>query len=130
MSCLPRKQALNSKDAELQALEAKLKEAEERLAKVSRNASPARGTTVPVPQANTGAARNPPSEIPAEKAAHPLAQKPGYPPDRPPTQRENTQAMMSGMPGYMAPEMEPRSAGQTGSGGSSEYVMVDSEGRR
>jgi len=35
--------------------------------------------------------------------------------------------MMSGMPGYMPPDVVPRPAQQTGSGGSSEYVMVDNE---
>lgn len=86
-------------------------------------------------QANTGAARNPPSAVDgsaegiAQKAAHPLSQKPGYPPDRPPTKREDTQQMMSGMPGYMTPEV-PREV-QQAQAGTGEYVMVDSEqGRR
>lgn len=113
---LCRKQTLNSKTAELEELEAKLRDAEERLAK-SRNASPAR-------QANVGAHRsaaNPqqPTEL-GQKTGHPLAQQPSYPPDRPPTQRENTQALMSGMPGHLPPPT-PQEFGA----GREEYVVVD-----
>jgi hypothetical protein len=108
-----RKQTINSKAAELEELEAKLRDAEERLAK-SRNASPAR-------QANVGAHRIPSStnqQPPTDKAAHPLASQPSYPPDRPPTQRENTQALMSGMPGHL-PATPHEYAGRE------EYVVVD-----
>lgn len=110
-----RKQTLTSKAAELEELEAKLKATEERLAK-SRNASPAR-------QANVGAHRLPPSQQPADptqKSGHPLAQKPSYPPDRPPTARADTQALMSGMPGHMPPPTP-----QEYNSGNNEYVVVD-----
>lgn len=109
------KQTLTSKAAELEELEAKLKATEERLAK-SRNASPAR-------QANVGAHRLPPSQQPADptqKSGHPLAQKPSYPPDRPPTARADTQALMSGMPGHMPPPTP-----QEYNSGNNEYVVVD-----
>lgn len=112
---LSRKQTLTSKAAELEELEAKLRDAEERLAK-SRNASPAR-------QANVGAHRSANPQQPTElgqKTGHPLAQQPSYPPDRPPTQRENTQALMSGMPGHMPPPT-PQEFGA----GREEYVVVD-----
>jgi hypothetical protein len=113
-----RKQTINSKAAELEELEAKLRDAEERLAK-SRNGSPAR-------QANVGAHRLPvttnqqqqPSDL-GQKTGHPLAQQPSYPPDRPSTQRENTQALMSGMPGHL-PLQE-----YAGRDGREEYVVVD-----
>jgi len=114
---IEKKQTLSSKAAELEELEAKLRDAEERLAK-SRNASPAR-------QANVGAHRNPastnqqqPTE-PGQKAGHPLAQQPSYPPDRPATQRENTQALMSGMPGHLPPATPQEYSGRD------EYVVVD-----
>jgi hypothetical protein len=118
-SILFRKQTINSKAAELEELEAKLRDAEERLAK-SRNGSPAR-------QANVGAHRLPvttdqqqqqPTDI-GQKAGHPLAQQPSYPPDRPSTQRENTQALMSGMPGHLPPPTPQEYAGRD------EYVVVD-----
>jgi hypothetical protein len=110
---------LHSKAAELEELEAKLKETEERLAK-SRNASPARTT-----QANVGAPRFPastPQQKPTalgHKTGHPLAQQPSYPPDRPATQRENTQALMSSMPGYLPPPTPAQEYGRE------EYVVVD-----
>jgi hypothetical protein len=116
-----RKQTLNSKAAELEELEARLKETEERLAK-SRNASPARGNQT---QANVGAPRlsaptsQPQSTTLGQETGHPLAQQPSYPPDRPPTQRENTQALMSGMPGYMPPPTPTQEYGRE------EYVVVD-----
>jgi hypothetical protein len=110
---------LHSKAAELEELEAKLKETEERLAK-SRNASPARAT-----QANVGAPRFPastPQQQPTalgQKTGHPLAQQPSYPPERPATQRENTQALMSGMPGHLPPATPVQEYGRE------EYVVVD-----
>lgn len=114
-----KKQTLSSKAAELEELEARLKATEERLAK-SRNASPAR---INHQQANVGApittALQQPT-VPVQKAGHPLAQQPSYPPDRPPTQRENTQAMMSGMPGHLP--ATPQEYGH----GRDEYVVVDS----
>ena len=113
-----RKQTINSKAAELEELEAKLRDAEERLAK-SRNGSPAR-------QANVGAHRLPvttnqqqqPTDL-GQKTGHPLAQQPSYPPDRPSTQRENTQALMSKMPGHLPPPTPQEYAGRE------EYVVVD-----
>lgn len=111
-----RKQDLYSKTAELEELEAKLKATEERLAK-SRNASPARQANVGAPRANTQHQQT--TDL-GQKAGHPLAQKPSYPPERPPTGRENTQALMSGMPGHMPPPT-PQEYGA----GRDEYVVVD-----
>ena len=118
-----RKQNVSSGQSELEKLEAKLRETEQRLAKVSRQNSPSR-------QADTGAAKEkvPTGQTPT-KQTHPLAQRPTYPDDRPPTgksrpqtERENTQEMMSRMPGAM-PE-EPASNGRD------DYVMVDNRGGR
>ena len=114
-----RKQTISSKAAELEELEARIKATEERLAK-SRNNSPARAN---LPQASVGAGApsfQQQSPTAQRTAGHPLAQQPSYPPDRPPTQRENTQAMMSGMPGHLP--ATPQEYGH----GRDEYVVVDS----
>jgi hypothetical protein len=119
-----RKQNVSSGQSELEKLEAKLRETEQRLAKVSRQNSPSR-------QADTGAAKeNAPVYAAAEKQLHPLAQRPTYPEDRPPTGasrpqtgRENTQQMMSKMPGAMPEDPEQVN-------GRDDYVMVDNGGAR
>lgn len=117
-----RKQTVTTGEQQLQELEAKLRETEERLARVSRQNSPSRQVNTAVPrthseskQATDGAAK--PS---------PLAQKPIYPADRaptagerPPTERADTQEMMRNIPGAL-PETP-----QSQYGGSNEYVMVD-----
>jgi len=110
-----RKKDVSNNQSELELLEAKLRETEQRLAKVSRQNSPSR-------QANTGAPR---THLPSDgqsdnRAAHPLAQKPTYPADRPPTgSRQDTQAMMQGMPGALPTTPAPMGSGRE------DYVMVD-----
>lgn len=116
---------MTSTQQQLEELEAKLRETEHRLAQVSRGNSPAR-------QANTGVPRTSPDKqsqsVPGAAAiTSPLANKPTFPADRPPTAdsrpqntREDTaNAMVAGMPGGM-PQTPSR-----GYSGSSEYVMVD-----
>ncbi|GAB7329628.1 hypothetical protein MBLNU13_g01375t1 [Cladosporium sp. NU13] len=115
-----KKQTLSSKAAELEELEARIKATEERLAK-SRNASPARAN---LPQgqgqANVGAPFQQQQQSPtAQRTGHPLAQQPSYPSDRPATQRENTQALMSGMPGHLPPPTPAQEYARE------EYVVVD-----
>ncbi|KAK3681543.1 hypothetical protein LTR37_020851 [Vermiconidia calcicola] len=114
-----KKATVNSGQSELEKLEAKLRETEQRLAKVSRGNSPSR-------QADSGASA---SET-AQKQAHPLSQRPSYPADRPPTGpsrpqagRENTEQMMAGMPGAF--NQTPRE-----SSGRDDYVMIDHRPRR
>lgn len=98
---------MSSGERELQELEARLREAEQRLARVSSDSSPSRavGSGSENRQAAGDAAR-----------PHPLAQRPSYPADRPPTsdQRDTAQPMMTGMP-----------AASQQLNGSTEYVMVD-----
>lgn len=121
-----RKQTVTTGEATLQELEAKLRETEERLAKVSRHNSPSR-------QANTAVPRTHPDNINKQAAdgaarSSPLVQKPTYPADRPPTgsenrpppaQRADTQQLVNNIPGAL-----PDEAGHNQNGGS-EYVMVD-----
>ncbi|KAK5175019.1 uncharacterized protein LTR77_000155 [Saxophila tyrrhenica] len=110
-----KKEKVTSGQTELEKLEARLRETEQRLAKVSRQNSPSR-------PANGGAASDG-----SDKQAHPFARRPTYPDDRPPTgassrptaERENTTEMMKGMPGGMP---------QTPSG-RDDYVMVDKGNR-
>jgi hypothetical protein len=125
-----RKQNVTSGHQELQELEARLRETEERLAKVSRGNSPAR-------PADVGASREPAYSQPtvgataglSPQAARTQAQ-PQYsaqPPQgggRPQNVREDTQALMSGMPGAM-----PQTPRQYSSNGS-DYVMVDRNGEQ
>ena len=115
-----RKANVTSGQSELEKLEAKLRETEQRLARVSRGNSPAR-------QADSGAPLkdNVPTTAPTQRREHPFAQRPTYPDDRPPTggnrpqtQRETTQEMMANMPGAMPEEPEQV-------GGREDYVMVD-----
>lgn len=79
---------------------------------MSRQNSPSRSTIPPTTTTTTTGEPRP---------QHPLAQKPSYPADRPPTgQRQDTaQQMMRGMPGAM-----PGTPG-----GEAEYVMVEEQGR-
>lgn len=85
---------MSSGERELQELEARLREAEQRLARVSRHNSPSRvaESSAENRQATGEAARS-----------HPLAQKPSYPADRPPTSDETTLPLREGrqmtMPG-------------------------------
>lgn len=108
-----RKANVTSGQSELEQLEAKLRETEQRLAKVSRQNSPSR-------QAETGAAQKQPS---------PLAQNPTYPDDRPPTggrpqsKRDDADTKVQGMPGAM-----PETQGQVN--GRDDYVMVENRSGR
>ncbi|KAF2172539.1 hypothetical protein M409DRAFT_17770 [Zasmidium cellare ATCC 36951] len=117
-----KKHTVTTGEQQLQELEAKLRETEERLARVSRQNSPSR-------QANTAVPRtHPESKQAADGAAKPspLAQKPTYPADRPPTsgdrpptERADTQEIVRNIPGAMPETPQPQY------GGSNEYVMVD-----
>lgn len=110
-----RKSTVTTGQQQLQELEARLRETEQRLAKVSRQSSPARTGDNGVSkthsegnQAADGAGR--PS---------PLSQRPVYPDDRPPT---------GDRPSSKRAEPSPRvSSLQTPQqfNGSNEYVMVD-----
>ena len=109
---------MSSGQSELEKLEAKLRETEQRLAKVSRQNSPSR-------QTDTGASGD---AAQTQRQAHPLSLQPAYPDDRPPTQpgqprptnnRGDTQELVSGMPGAM-----PGTPGQQANG-RDDYVMVD-----
>ena len=118
-----RKQNVTSGQSELEQLEARLRETEQRLKKVSRQNSPSR-------QADSGASytgaskENTPFLSPSDNRPSPLSQKPVYPEDRPPAEgrpqnaRGDTQEMMSGMPGAMPDDSEQ-------SNGRDDYVMVD-----
>lgn len=112
---------MTSGHQELQELEARLRETEQRLARVSRGNSPARPANTAVPRITSDKQQ----VSGGATGTSPLAQKPTYPADRPPTGgrpqnvREDTQNLMAGMPGAM-----PQTPGQQYSG-SSEYVMVD-----
>ncbi|KAK5112115.1 hypothetical protein LTR62_004458 [Meristemomyces frigidus] len=127
------KQVVTSNQQQLEELEAKLRATEHRLSQVSRGNSPAR-------QAHLGAHRvnehpDPtPSQTSAQPSSSPLAARPIYSADRPPTaptddnrpqqserpqnDRVDTQAMMQGMPGAMP--QTPRQYSNSG-----DYVMVD-----
>lgn len=116
-----RKKDVSTGQSELEQLEARLRETEQRLARVSRQNSPSR-------QAITGAATSSTNNTNTSASAlrgdgeqrqpHPFAQKPTYPADRPPTApRQDTQDMMRGMPGAM-----PETPGE---GGREDYVVVD-----
>lgn len=103
---------MSSGERELQELEARLREAEQRLARVSRHNSPSRGA------GSGGEDKHTADDV---ARIHPLAQRPSYPDDRPPTSdelpgtpRSNKQPMMTGMP-----------AASQHLSGSTEYVMVD-----
>lgn len=131
MLMLRRKRNVSNSAKELEELEARLKETEQRLAKVSRNSSPSRSGQ-PQPAANTSASRQQQATEAGASRLSPLGQVPTYPADRPPTGgggrpqagRGETKEMMSNMPGQM-PET-PR----THSGRGDDYVMVDRSGER
>ena len=116
-----RKANVSSGQSELEELEARLRATEQRLAKVSRQNSPSREAQA---GADTAA-----SNEPAQQYTSPLAHRPMYPDDRPPTAprpqtgRENTQEKMSKMPGAM-PET-PREVSSR-----DDYVMVESRNER
>ena len=119
---IDRKANVSSGQSELEKLEAKLRETEQRLAKVSRQNSPSR-------QAATGASRETvPANEPAKRQSHPLSQRPTYPEDRPPTggrpqtQRENTQEITARMPGAMPETPDQVNVRE-------DYVMVDNARR-
>ena len=114
--------------SELEQLEARLRETEQRLARVSRQNSPSRPQ-----QATSGATAADKNNTAAlrgdgeQRQPHPLAQKPTFPADRPPTgKRQDTQQMMKDMPGAMP---GTPGAGTPGAGRGEDYVMVD-EGRQ
>lgn len=119
-----RKEKVSSGQSELEQLEARLRATEQRLAKVSRQNSPSR------PTANLGAVREEgaaaTTNTTSRSQAHPFAQRPTYPEDRPPTrpaaERENTQQLMQGMPGAM-PLETPSGQGM----GREDYVMVEGQ---
>ncbi|KAK6410356.1 hypothetical protein LTR95_018213 [Oleoguttula sp. CCFEE 5521] len=136
-----KKQTLSTKDRELQELEARIRETEERLARVSRNASPARGA-----EASVGAAAptHSSSQAPSTHLAPPQASSPStvsttreastpshqsratsQPPyaaaERPNAGRMDTQTLMQGMPGAL-----PQTPKQEW-GGNGDYVMVEGE---
>lgn len=124
MLIIDRKQNVSSAAEQLQELEAKLRETEQRLARVSRQSSPSRQANTAVPRSHA----EPQQQQQAMSGAmgsgkSPLAQKPTYPEDRPPTGgrpqnvRGETETLMAGMPGGL-PQTPVQHNG-------SEYVMVD-----
>lgn len=132
-----RKQNVTSGQSELEQLEARLRETEQRLAKVSRQNSPSRPANPGATDvwAKEGAENTAPPGRAAPKQPHPFSQKPTYPDDRPPTaprtantrpegERQNTQEMVSGMPGAM-----PETPGQQANG-RDDYVMVENGSER
>lgn len=115
---------MTSGQTELEQLEARLRETEQRLAKVSRHNSPSRS-------GNTGATTESPRDASQQQQTHPFAQRPTFPDDRPPTgasrpqvDREDTQQLMQGMPGAMPQTPKERTNGRE------DYIMVDKGGSR
>nr|POE46906.1 hypothetical protein CFP56_00238 [Quercus suber] len=126
-----KKSTVSSSERELLELEARLRETEERLARVSnsRHASPSRAPPPPPPT----------SAPPPQPQQHPLAQRPTYPDSRPPTaprpqsqRAPDTQTLMQGMPGALPPDNPPPEPPKyaTSSGTANEYVMVERGGAR
>lgn len=115
-----RKNNITTSTMELQELEARIKAMEDRLAKVSRNSSPARAPP-PVPQMRDeqqvlGATSS------NTQRTSPLAQRPTYPEDRPPTAPSRRPPMppdAQTMPGQFPAHMQQHNM-------SNEYVMVES----
>ncbi|TKA74558.1 hypothetical protein B0A55_04446 [Friedmanniomyces simplex] len=110
-----KKQIVTSGHQQLQELEARLRETEERLARVSRGSSPAR-------QADTGASTTEPTQQQQQQHS---TEMPGSTSLRPPAAvrpqaaaRGETAALMAGMPGTIPQTPREHS-------GNSEYVMVD-----
>ncbi|KAI5369587.1 hypothetical protein Slin15195_G004620 [Septoria linicola] len=112
-----KKSTVSTGQLQLQELEARLRETEQRLAKVSRQNSPARRAEIGAP--NTATDDNQTADNAARPS--PLAQKPIYPADRPPTAdrppstRADAKNIVSNVP-------------QQQYNGSNEYVMVDRSG--
>ncbi|KAI7154217.1 hypothetical protein KC349_g7783 [Hortaea werneckii] len=128
-----KQQTVTSASTELEKLEAKLRETEQRLA-AARGTSP--GRTAP----NTGAPRSqpprqatsganppapsgpppppPPHQQQQQQQANPYANERGS--SRPQAPREDTQTLMSHVPGGL-----PETPRREYTGGSNEYVMVD-----
>ncbi|EMF17512.1 uncharacterized protein SEPMUDRAFT_146511 [Sphaerulina musiva SO2202] len=112
-----KKSTVTTGQQQLQELEARLRETEQRLAKVSRQSSPARPTDPALSKPHS-------EDIPTAGAAisSPLTQRPLYPDDRPPT---------GDRPPSKRADPSPRvSSLQTPQqfNGSNEYVMVDRNG--
>lgn len=122
--CVHRKKAVSSQSQELEALEARLRETEERLRqKQSRTSSPSSlnsGRNTPHRRQAIGRAF---SEQRSEKeqaiATSPLATQPVASQSRPPTGKAPSYSVPP-MPGAM-----PQTPGETGT---SDYVMVDEDG--
>ncbi|EME48618.1 hypothetical protein DOTSEDRAFT_67602 [Dothistroma septosporum NZE10] len=115
-----KKQVVTTGEQQLQELEAKLRETEERLARVSRTNSPSRHAATGLPTAHSDHTQAADGAAPRPS---PLAQKPTYPADRPPTSggrppsgRADTHALMAGM---------PQDTPQQNGGSHDSYVMVD-----
>ncbi|KAI6916343.1 hypothetical protein D0869_13273 [Hortaea werneckii] len=135
-----KQQTVTSASSELEKLEAKLRETEQRLA-AARGTSPGRAapntgaprSQPPARQATSGAAANPPApsgppppppphqqQQQQQQQANPYANERGS--SRPQAPREDTQTLMSHVPGGL-PETPRRE--YTGGSSSNEYVMVD-----
>ncbi|KAM3418851.1 hypothetical protein BST61_g4814 [Cercospora zeina] len=120
-----KKYTVSSGQQQLQELEARLRETEQRLAKVSRQSSPAPGDKADS-KAHTNGTHA--AEASASRLS-PLAQKPTYPADRPPTadrppsKRANTDTLTANMPGAM-----PQSPSPHYHGNNNDYIMVDRNG--
>ncbi|KAF2214639.1 hypothetical protein CERZMDRAFT_110249 [Cercospora zeae-maydis SCOH1-5] len=116
-----KKYTVSSGQQQLQELEARLRETEQRLAKVSRHSSP----TPQGDKIHTNG--NHAAEGPAARLS-PLAQKPTYPVDRPPTadrppsKRTDTDTLTASMPGAMPQSPAPHYHGNN------DYIMVDRNG--
>ncbi|KAF2717095.1 hypothetical protein K431DRAFT_162337 [Polychaeton citri CBS 116435] len=141
-----KKLGVGNAQQELLELEARLRATEQRLAKVSRQPSPARvapqAPSYPqqpqAQQASIAPVRAPPpvpggyggggagnEYAPADAAPYQPQPPPSYTAPRPPAgPRETTQQMMSHMPGALPLEL-PRSGSRTPGG---DYVMVQNEG--
>lgn len=117
-----RKTSITTGNMELQELEARLKAAEDRLAKVSRTSSPARAPP-PVPTMNYQEEQQS-SSLGAQyttQRTSPLSQRPTYPADRPPTAPSRRPPMppdAQSMPGQFPSHMQQYNT-------SNEYVMVE-----
>ncbi|PPJ56368.1 hypothetical protein CBER1_00658 [Cercospora berteroae] len=120
-----KKYTVSSGQQQLQELEARLRETEQRLAKVSRQSSPApRGDNADSKPYTNGIHT---SEGPATRPS-PLAQKPTYPADRPPTadrppsKRADTDKLAASIPGALQPSPSPHYHSNN------DYIMVDRNG--
>ncbi|OQO09149.1 hypothetical protein B0A48_06040 [Cryoendolithus antarcticus] len=136
-----KKQTLSTKDRELQELEARIRETEERLARVSRNASPARGAEASIgaaaptysssqapsthlapPQASSPSTVSTAREAPTPSHQSEATSQPPYAAaERPNAGRMDTETLMQGMPGAL-----PQTPKQEW-GGNGDYVMVEGE---